>query len=35
MKTSKKLNRETKQVIVINMNNTKRGVWNKRRRFGI
>lgn len=38
MKTNRKLNKETKGVkqnIIINFQNTKHVVWNKRRRYGV
>ncbi len=38
MKINKKLsidNKQSKQTIIINLNNSKHIIWNKRRRFGI
>jgi hypothetical protein len=35
MKTNKKVNKVTNQITVMNFNNTKHAVWNKRRRFGM
>ena len=38
MKTTKKLNkqtREVKQLTIINFQNTKHVTWNKRRRYGV
>ncbi len=35
MKNNKNTKKDIKQTVIINLSNTKRSVWNNRRRFGI